>query len=40
LLCLPEVHDNANGSLVWQVDGEKLPELDSKITLRLRPQLK
>ena len=37
LLCLPGFHENANGALMWQVDGEKLPALDSKITLRLRP---
>jgi hypothetical protein len=37
LLCLPGMHDHANGSLMWQVNGDKLPELDSKITLRLRP---
>lgn len=40
LLCLPEVHDNSNGSLVWEVDGEKLPELNSKVILRLRPHFK
>jgi hypothetical protein len=38
LLCLPGVHDHSNGSLMWQVNGEKLPELDTKVTLRLRPQ--
>lgn len=40
LLCLPDVHDHSNGALVWEVDGDKLPELNSKIILRLRPQLK
>lgn len=40
LLCLSEVHDHSNGALTWQVDGDKLPELDSKVILRLRPQLK
>jgi hypothetical protein len=40
VLCLPDIHDQANGSLAWRVNGTKLPELDSKITLRLRPQLK
>ena len=37
LLCLPGFHEQANGALMWQVNGEKLPELDSKIILRLRP---
>lgn len=37
LLCLPGIHDQSNSSLMWQVDGEKLPELDSEVTLRLRP---
>ena len=40
LLCLPDVHDHSNGALVWEIDGDKLPELNSKITLRLRPQFK
>ncbi len=40
LLCLPGIHDDANGALIWQVEGDKLPEVDSKITLRLRPQVK
>jgi hypothetical protein len=40
LLCLPEVHDHSNGALIWEVDGDKLPELNSKIILRLRPQIK
>lgn len=40
LLCLPGIHDHANGALAWQVNGDKLPELDSKVILRLRPQLK
>jgi len=40
LLCLPDIHDDANSSLVWEVDGDKLPELDSKVILRLRPQVK
>jgi hypothetical protein len=38
LLCLPGVHGHANGMLMWEVDGDKLPELGSKVTLRLRPQ--
>jgi hypothetical protein len=40
LLCLPDVHDHSNGALIWEVDGDKLPELNSKVILRLRPQLK
>jgi len=37
LLCLPGMHDHSNGALMWQVIGDKLPELDTKVTLRLRP---
>jgi hypothetical protein len=37
LLCLPGFHEQANAALMWQVEGTKLPALDSKITLRLRP---
>jgi hypothetical protein len=39
LLCLPGFSDHSNEALMWQVNGEKLPALDSKITLRLRPQV-
>lgn len=39
LLCQPEITDSSNEFLMWQIDGEKLPELDSKVILRLRPQL-
>ncbi len=38
LLCLDGMHDHSNESLIWEVDGEKLPELDAKVILRLRPQ--
>jgi hypothetical protein len=37
LLCLPGFHEQANAALMWQVEGSKLPALDSKIILRLRP---
>lgn len=37
LLCLPGFHDHANEALMWQVDGDNLPALDSKVILRLRP---
>ena len=40
LLCLPGVHSDDNGSLMWQVDATKLPKVGSKVTLRLRPQVK
>jgi len=40
LLCLPGVHGHDNDSLMWQVDATKLPEVGSKVTLRLRPQVK
>ena len=37
LLCLPGLHEHANGALMWQVDGENLPDLQSKVIMRLRP---
>jgi hypothetical protein len=40
LLCLPGVYSNANESLMWQVDATELPKVGSKVTLRLRPQVK
>lgn len=40
LLCLPGIHDQADSLRMWQVNGEKLPPLDSKVILRLRPQVK
>lgn len=36
LLCLPGVHTQANESLVWQVNGAKLPRVGAKVVLRLR----
>ena len=40
VLCLPGVHGNDNGSLMWEVDTTKVPKVGSKVTLRLRPQNK
>lgn len=40
LLCLPGIHDPSDSLRMWQVDGTKLPALDSRIILRLRPQVK
>jgi hypothetical protein len=40
LLCLPGIHDQSDSLRMWQVNGEKLPALDSKVILRLRPQVK
>ena len=40
LLCLPEVHSHDNDALMWQIDATKLPKVGSKVTLRLRPQVK
>ena len=40
LLCLPGVHAKSNDALMWQIDATKLPEVGSKVKLRLRPQLK
>jgi hypothetical protein len=37
-LSLPGIHDDANSSLMWQVRSKLLPELDSPVTLRLKPQ--
>lgn len=39
LLCLPEVHSDANDQLMWELDRTDLPAVGTKITLRLRPQL-
>jgi len=38
LLSTPEIHDDANHALVWQVRSQGLPEIDSPVTLRLKPQ--
>jgi hypothetical protein len=38
LLSTPEIHDDANHALVWEVRSDKLPELDSPVILRLKPQ--
>lgn len=38
LLGLPNFQSRENGELVWEVDPTHLPELDSEITLRLRPK--
>lgn len=38
VLGTPEVHDDSNHSLVWQVRSDGLPEVDSPIILRLKPQ--
>jgi hypothetical protein len=40
LLCLPGTHSKANDALTWQVDATRLPKVGSKLTLRLRPQVK
>lgn len=39
LLCLPGVHDQADSLRTWQADGKNLPPLNSKVILRLRPQV-
>jgi hypothetical protein len=38
LLCLPGIHAHQNGSLMWQVDAAGLPEVGTKVVLRLRPK--
>lgn len=40
LLCLPGIHGQDNGSLMWAVDATHLPKVASKVTLRLRPRIK
>ncbi len=40
VLCLPGIHGQENGSLMWQVNAAKLPKVGSKVTLRLRPRVK
>lgn len=40
LLCLPGIHTHDDGSLVWQVDATDLPDVGSKVTLRLRPKVR
>ncbi len=39
LLCLPEIQSHANAELSWEVDSTHLPEVGSKVTLRLRPKV-
>lgn len=38
LLCLPGVHSKDNGALIWEVDATHLPEVGTKVTLRLTPK--
>lgn len=38
VLCLPGLQSHENASLVWEVDSERLPEVGTRVTLRLRPQ--
>lgn len=38
LICLSGMHASDNGSLMWQINPTKLPEVGTKITLRLRPR--
>jgi len=38
LLCLPDVLGHGNEGLVWAVDSTHLPEIGTKVLLRLRPQ--
>lgn len=40
LLCMSGIYGQENTSLAWQVKGDKLPELNSKIILRLKPRMK
>jgi hypothetical protein len=36
LLCLPEVHSQENGALMWSIDPTHLPKKGNPVTLRLR----
>ena len=38
LLCLPSVHSHLNGTLTWRVNPKHLPQVGTKVTLRLRPK--
>lgn len=40
LLCLPGVYGQDNGALMWEINSTDLPALGSKVTLRLRPQVR
>ena len=39
LLCLPGVNSHAAGAFAWQVDDTHLPEVGTKVKLRLRPKV-
>lgn len=39
-LGLSEVYEHVNGSLVWEINTDHLPEMGTKVTLRLRPVFK
>jgi len=38
LLSTPEIHDDSNHALMWEVRSDDLPEVDSPVTLRIKPQ--
>lgn len=38
VLCLPELHSQENGALMWSIDSTHIPKLGTKVTLRLRPK--
>ena len=38
LLALPDVHGHDNAALQWAVDSTHLPELDTKVIMRLKPK--
>ena len=40
LLCLPGIHGHADGLLMWQIDATELPDVGTKVTLRLRPKVR
>lgn len=40
VLCLPDIHSDQTDSLLWQVNAAGLPAVGTKVTLRLRPQIR
>lgn len=39
VLCLPGIHGNDDRSLMWEINSRELPEVGSRVTLRLRPRI-
>ena len=39
VLCLSGNHVQENHALAWQINTDNIPDLGTKVTLRLRPQV-